>query len=241
MWTSASSLEPRPVASSHDRTAVVDVSRMTPPVAGFIPAAGSLRFRDATKSDRRRNNSQRGGVLPLRAVWCTVARPRMPFSLTGVRSCSMFSRRDMMVGAGLAAAFGLDIAPRHRSGLRPEDAGPGQGLLTPTRSARPRSPPSTTASGRSRTIPPSSTMPRSTTSRRRMVKAGLPAEFVSIPFTVSVVKSGGKAHHGATPAPAARCSRPPANSSPNMKAAGIDPAKIDTILISHSIPTTSSG
>jgi glyoxylase-like metal-dependent hydrolase (beta-lactamase superfamily II) len=50
-----------------------------------------------------------------------------------------------------------------------------------------------------------------------MVKAGLPADFVSIPFTVAVVKTAGKL-------------------AANMKAAGIDPTKIDTILISHFHP-----
>ena len=37
-------------------------------------------------------------------------------------------------------------------------------------------------------------------------------------------------------APAGRCSPPPASCATNMKAAGIDPAKIDTILISHFHP-----
>src|SRR6516165_5704816 len=50
-----------------------------------------------------------------------------------------------------------------------------------------------------------------------MVKAGLPPDFVSIPFTVCVVKTGGKF-------------------MTNMKAAGFDPAKIETILISHFHP-----
>ena len=68
-----------------------------------------------------------------------------------------------------------------------------------------------------------------------MVKAGLPADFVSIPFTVIVVKSGGKtilcdSGTGGQVQPTA------GKLMANMKAAGIDPARIDTILISHCHP-----
>jgi glyoxylase-like metal-dependent hydrolase (beta-lactamase superfamily II) len=68
-----------------------------------------------------------------------------------------------------------------------------------------------------------------------MVKAGLPADFVSIPFTVVVVKNGGKvimcdSGTGGQVQPTA------GKLTTNMKAAGIDPAKIDTILISHCHP-----
>ncbi len=68
-----------------------------------------------------------------------------------------------------------------------------------------------------------------------MVKAGLPPDFVSIPFTVAVVKSGGKtimcdSGTGGQVQPTA------GKMTANMKAAGIDPAKIDTILISHCHP-----
>jgi glyoxylase-like metal-dependent hydrolase (beta-lactamase superfamily II) len=68
-----------------------------------------------------------------------------------------------------------------------------------------------------------------------MVKAGLPADFVSIPFTVVVVKNGGKtvlcdSGTGGQVQPTA------GKMMANMKAAGIDPAKIDTILISHCHP-----
>ncbi len=68
-----------------------------------------------------------------------------------------------------------------------------------------------------------------------MVKAGLPADFVSIPFTVVVVKNGGKtilcdSGTGGQVQPTA------GKLAANMKAAGIDPAKIDTILISHFHP-----
>ena len=68
-----------------------------------------------------------------------------------------------------------------------------------------------------------------------MVKAGLPPDFVSIPFTVVVVKNGGKtilcdSGTGGQVQPTA------GRMMANMKAAGIEPAKIDTILISHFHP-----
>jgi glyoxylase-like metal-dependent hydrolase (beta-lactamase superfamily II) len=68
-----------------------------------------------------------------------------------------------------------------------------------------------------------------------MVKAGLPADFVSIPFTVVVIKTGGKtimcdSGTGGQVQPTA------GKLAANMKAAGIDPAKIETILISHFHP-----
>jgi glyoxylase-like metal-dependent hydrolase (beta-lactamase superfamily II) len=68
-----------------------------------------------------------------------------------------------------------------------------------------------------------------------MTKAGLPADFVSIPFTVAVVKNGGKtilcdAGTGGQVQPTA------GKMMASMKAAGIDPAKIDSVLISHFHP-----
>src|SRR3954452_23643964 len=65
-----------------------------------------------------------------------------------------------------------------------------------------------------------------------MTKAGLPADFVSIPFTVVVVRNGGKtvlcdSGTGGQVQPTA------GKMMANMKAAGIDSATIDTILISH--------
>ena len=68
-----------------------------------------------------------------------------------------------------------------------------------------------------------------------MVKAGLSPDFVSIPFTVAIVKTGGKtimcdSGTGGQVQPTA------GKLMANMKAAGIDPAKIDTILISHCHP-----
>src|SRR5256885_11673695 len=68
-----------------------------------------------------------------------------------------------------------------------------------------------------------------------MVKAGLPADFVSIPFTVVVVKNGGKtvlcdSGTGGQRQPTA------GKMMANMKTAGIHPAQIDPILISPCPP-----
>ncbi len=68
-----------------------------------------------------------------------------------------------------------------------------------------------------------------------MTKAGLPADFVSIPFTVVVVKTAGKtimcdSGTGGQVQPTA------GKLMANLKAAGIDPATIETILISHFHP-----
>jgi glyoxylase-like metal-dependent hydrolase (beta-lactamase superfamily II) len=68
-----------------------------------------------------------------------------------------------------------------------------------------------------------------------MAKAGLPPDFVSIPFTVVVVKNGGKtilcdSGTGGQVQPTA------GKLMTNMKAAGIKPVNIDTILISHFHP-----
>ena len=68
-----------------------------------------------------------------------------------------------------------------------------------------------------------------------MVKAGLPADFVSIPFTVVRGQERRQDHpvrqrHRRAGAAHRR------QLMANMKAAGIDPAKIDTILISHFHP-----
>ena len=68
-----------------------------------------------------------------------------------------------------------------------------------------------------------------------MVKAGLPADFVSIPFTVIVVKTGGKTIL-CDSGTGGQVQLTAGKMMANMKAAGIDPAKIDTILISHFHP-----
>src|ERR1700730_14752116 len=76
--------------------------------------------------------------------------------------------------------------------------------------------------------------------KEAMAKAGLTTDFVSIPFTVVVVKNGGKtilcdSGTGGQVQPTA------GKMTANMKAAGIDPAKIDTVLISHCHPDHTLG
>jgi glyoxylase-like metal-dependent hydrolase (beta-lactamase superfamily II) len=71
--------------------------------------------------------------------------------------------------------------------------------------------------------------------KQALAAAGLTTEFVSIPFTVLVVQTGGKtilcdSGTGGQVQPTA------GKLMTNMKAAGIDAAKIDTVLISHFHP-----
>src|SRR5262245_60381379 len=68
-----------------------------------------------------------------------------------------------------------------------------------------------------------------------MTKAGLPADFVSIPFTVVVVKTGGKTIM-CDSGTGGQVQPPAGKLAANTKAAGIDPTKVDTILISHFHP-----
>ena len=68
-----------------------------------------------------------------------------------------------------------------------------------------------------------------------LAKAGLSPDFVSIPFTVGIVKNGGKtimcdSGTGGQVQPTA------GRLTANMTAASIDPAKIDVILVSHFHP-----
>lgn len=68
-----------------------------------------------------------------------------------------------------------------------------------------------------------------------LARAGLPTEAVTIPFTVTLVKTGGRtimfdSGTGAQLAPTA------GKLSASMKAAGVDPASIDTIAVTHFHP-----
>ena len=69
-----------------------------------------------------------------------------------------------------------------------------------------------------------------------MTKAGLPPDFVSISGTVVVVKTGGKTIMCDSGTGGQAAGWVGGKLPANMKAAGIDPAKIDTILISHFHP-----
>ncbi len=148
---------------------------------------------------------------------------------------SKLSRRDVVAGAGLAAAFGLTA----RLGIDPsfaqKTAPPVKGFVTYKVGTA-----EVTAIYDGIFEKPHDPTFISNASvddvKGAMTKAGLSPDFVSISGTVSVVKNGGKTilcdagTGGYAPGWAS------GNMPANMKAAGIDPAKIDTVLISHCHP-----
>src|SRR5947208_14251758 len=67
-------------------------------------------------------------------------------------------------------------------------------------------------------------------------KSGLPTDFVSIPLTVVVIKTGDKYVMVDSGSGGGQWQPTAGKLAANMKAAGIDPAKIETILISHCHP-----
>ena len=69
-----------------------------------------------------------------------------------------------------------------------------------------------------------------------MSKAGLPPDFVSISGTVALVRNGGKTTMCDAGTGGQAAGWVGGKLTSNMKAAGIDPARIDTILISHFHP-----
>lgn len=145
-----------------------------------------------------------------------------------------FSRRDFVVSAGLATALGLSgrlvVTPAFAQ-KTPDPAKPfvnykvGNAEVTSIYDGiweKPHDPTFISNASVEDT-------------RNAMIKAGLPGDFVSIPFTVTVVKTGGKtilcdSGTGGQVQPTA------GKFMTNLKAAGIDPAKVDTILISHCHP-----
>ena len=144
------------------------------------------------------------------------------------------SRRDFVVSTGLAAALGLDARLVISPAFAQKTADPARGFVTYKVGAaevtalydgiweKPHDP-AFIANASVDDV------------KGAMVKAGLPADFVSIPFTVVVVRNGGKtilcdSGTGGQVQPTA------GKMMANMKAAGIDPAAIDTILISHCHP-----
>jgi glyoxylase-like metal-dependent hydrolase (beta-lactamase superfamily II) len=144
------------------------------------------------------------------------------------------TRRDFAVSAGLAAALGLNVRLLVSPALAQKTPDPSKGFVTyKVGSAEITAlydgiwekshDPAFIANASVDDV------------KAAMVKAGLPAEFVSIPFTVIVVKNGGKtilcdSGTGGQVQPTA------GKMMANMKAAGIDPASINTILISHFHP-----
>jgi len=144
------------------------------------------------------------------------------------------SRRDFVVSTAMAAALGLNARLAVSPAFAQKTADPAKGFVTYTEGAaevtalydgiweKPHDP-AFIANASVEDV------------KAAMVKAGLPADFVSIPFTVLVIKTGGKtimcdSGTGGQVQPTA------GKLAANMKAAGIDPAKIETILISHCHP-----
>jgi glyoxylase-like metal-dependent hydrolase (beta-lactamase superfamily II) len=144
------------------------------------------------------------------------------------------SRRDFVVSTGLAAALGLNARLAVTQAFAQTTPDPARGFVSYKVGAaevtalydgiweKPHDP-AFIANASVEDI------------KAAMVKAGLPADFVSIPFTVVVVRGAGKtilcdSGTGGQVQPTA------GKMMANMKAAGIDPAAIDTILISHCHP-----
>ena len=144
------------------------------------------------------------------------------------------SRRGMMIGTGLATAFGLSSRLVIDPAFAQKTPDPAKGFSTyKVGSAE------VTAIYDGIWEKPHDPAFISNASvddvKAAMVKAGLPADFVSIPFTVSVVKSGGKvilcdSGTGGQVQPTA------GKFMAGFKAAGFDPANVDTILVSHCHP-----
>src|SRR5207244_10065729 len=144
------------------------------------------------------------------------------------------SRRDFVVSTAMAAAFGLNARLAVSPAFAQKTPDPAKGFVTYKVGAaevtalydgiwEKAHDPAFIANASVEDV------------KAAMVKAGLPPDFVSIPFTVAVVKTGGKtvlcdSGTGGQVQPTA------GKMMANMKAAGIDPAKIDRILIAHFHP-----
>jgi glyoxylase-like metal-dependent hydrolase (beta-lactamase superfamily II) len=144
------------------------------------------------------------------------------------------SRRDLMVGAGAAAAFGLSSRLVIEPAMAQKTADPAKGHTSYKVGDA-----EVTAVYDGIWEKPHDPAFISNASvddvKAAMTKAGLSPDFVSIPFTVSVVKIAGKtilidSSTGGQVQPTA------GKFMANFKAAGFDPAKVDTILISHCHP-----
>ncbi len=142
----------------------------------------------------------------------------------------MLSRRDFTVSAGLAAALGLNA----RLAYAQKTPDPAKGHVTYKIGEA-----EVTALYDGIWEKPHDPAFVSNASlddvKAAMVKAGLTPDFVSIPFTVSLVKTGGKlilcdSGTGGQVQPTA------GKMMGNMKAAGFDPASIDVVLVSHFHP-----
>ena len=149
------------------------------------------------------------------------------------------SRRDFVVSSGLAAALGLDARLAVSPAFAQKTADPAKGFVTYKVGAaevtalydgiweKPHDP----AFIRNASIDDT---------RAAMAAGGFTPDFVSIPFTVLLVNTGGKlvlcdAGTGGQVQPTA------GKLAANMRAAGIDPERIDTVLISHFHPDHING
>src|SRR3954453_4472592 len=168
----------------------------------------------------------------------------MPFQLPQMipqrrTTMNLLSRRDFVVSTGLAAALGLNAPLAVSPAFAQKTPDPAKGFVTYKIGdaevtalydgiwEKPHDP-AFIANASVDDV------------KAAMAKAGLPPDFVSIPFTVVVVKNGGKtilcdSGTGGQVQPTA------GKMMNNMAAAGIDPTKIDTILISHLIPDHTFG
>ncbi len=145
------------------------------------------------------------------------------------------SRRDLVVAAGAAAAFGLTSRLVVDPAFAQKTAPPAKGFTTyKVGSAevtavydgifeKPHDP-AFIANASVDDV------------KAAMTKAGLPADFVSISGTVAIVKNGGKTIMCDSGTGGQAPGWVSGGLAPNMKAAGIDATKIDTILISHCHP-----
>ncbi|MGB8316468.1 MAG: MBL fold metallo-hydrolase [Aestuariivirga sp.] len=147
---------------------------------------------------------------------------------------SQINRRNLIVGAGLATAFGMPSRLIIDPALAQVTADPAEPYFTykvgdaeitaiyDGIQEKPHDPAFIANASIDDT-------------KAALKQAGLPAEFVSIPYTVSVIKLGGKvilcdSGTGGQVAPTA------GKFMGKFKAEGFDPAKVDTILISHMHP-----
>jgi glyoxylase-like metal-dependent hydrolase (beta-lactamase superfamily II) len=145
------------------------------------------------------------------------------------------SRRDLMAGASLAAAFGLTSRLIIDPAFAQKTADPTKGFV----SYKVGSAEVTAIYDGIFEKPHDPTFISNASvddTKAAMVKAGLSPDFVSISGTVSVVKNGGKTILCDSGTGGYAPGWVSGKIAPNMKAAGIDPAKIDIVLISHFHP-----
>lgn len=144
------------------------------------------------------------------------------------------SRRELVVGAGVAAAFGLSTRLAIDPAFAQRTADPAKGHVTYKVGTA-----EVTAVWDGIWEKPHDPAFIANASvddvKAAMKKAGLPEDFVSIPFTVSVIRTGGRiilcdSSTGGQVQPTA------GKFMANFKAAGFDPAMVNTILISHMHP-----